>query len=501
MSVKNFLFGAIFLLSIILNFYHLDKIPPGLYIDEASIGVNAYSILKTGKDEYGVKFPLYFKSLGDYKLPVYIYLTSLSMAIFGKNEIAVRFPSAFFGTMAILVLYLLLEFILVKDPTTKLTFKQKYPLLFIFLLSVSPWFMQFVGPAFEVTVAFFFFYLSCYLYLLSQKRKNIFLYIISHLSFIITVYTYHSYKIFTPIVLTLILFNSVKIIKNVKNNYHYIFLTLVSLVLVSYSFFPNFANTRFLQTSAFPIVSVNNAIIFLRNYISYFSTDFLFSFGDGISRHQFLNFGVLARWTLPFLLIGFLAILKKNKSCLKYAALGLLAVGPIPASLVLPSPHSLRSLTIVVAYILIISYGIIYVFDKLRKYTKIMALTITIIFVYEFSIYLHFNFFHYANTTPIDWGGNYKEVVQNASSLSGKYPIILIDEGLQYASEYFHFYNDSLKPNIVKPGLNVEEQFGTKPKLLITGDLTGSTPPSGKLIRNVYLPNVNKNIFAQFWEL
>ena len=33
--------------------YRLETNPPGLYADEASTGYNIYSIVKTGKDEYG----------------------------------------------------------------------------------------------------------------------------------------------------------------------------------------------------------------------------------------------------------------------------------------------------------------------------------------------------------------------------------------------------------------------------------------------------------------
>lgn len=70
---------SIFVFAFILRFYKLGEIPNGLYQDETAIGYNAYSILNIGKDEYGKDFPLYFKSFGDWKLPVYIYSTALSI--------------------------------------------------------------------------------------------------------------------------------------------------------------------------------------------------------------------------------------------------------------------------------------------------------------------------------------------------------------------------------------------------------------------------------------
>jgi len=65
--------GFIILLGIITRFYKLGEAPAGLYLDEAGQGYSAYSILKTGKDEFGKPFPIVFRSFVDFKTPVYIY--------------------------------------------------------------------------------------------------------------------------------------------------------------------------------------------------------------------------------------------------------------------------------------------------------------------------------------------------------------------------------------------------------------------------------------------
>ncbi|HSW75705.1 MAG TPA: hypothetical protein VLG50_01565, partial [Candidatus Saccharimonadales bacterium] len=63
------LFAAAF-----LRLYQLSSIPGSLNQDEAAIGYNAYSILKTGADEHGKFLPLSLQSFGDWKLPVYEYI-------------------------------------------------------------------------------------------------------------------------------------------------------------------------------------------------------------------------------------------------------------------------------------------------------------------------------------------------------------------------------------------------------------------------------------------
>ncbi|MBV8301108.1 MAG: hypothetical protein JOY68_04205, partial [Candidatus Dormibacteraeota bacterium] len=58
---------------IVRNLATLDTAPPGMYIDEASIGYNAWAIAHYGVDEHGFTMPLYFQAFGEYKNPVYVY--------------------------------------------------------------------------------------------------------------------------------------------------------------------------------------------------------------------------------------------------------------------------------------------------------------------------------------------------------------------------------------------------------------------------------------------
>ena len=76
--MKKFVIIIVFTIALVLailtRLYKLGEAPAGLYIDEAGQGYNAYSILKTGKDEFGKLYPFVFRSFIDFKTPVYIYL-------------------------------------------------------------------------------------------------------------------------------------------------------------------------------------------------------------------------------------------------------------------------------------------------------------------------------------------------------------------------------------------------------------------------------------------
>ncbi len=90
----------------LLRFYLLGQTPAGLYADEASLGYNAYSLFKTGKDEYGMSYPILIRSFGVYAAPVYTYLLMLLLNFLELSVFTIRLPSAIFSTLTILFVFL-----------------------------------------------------------------------------------------------------------------------------------------------------------------------------------------------------------------------------------------------------------------------------------------------------------------------------------------------------------------------------------------------------------
>ena len=50
---------ALFILATFVHFWRLSAIPPGFFFDESAIAYNAWSLLQTGADEYGTRWPLF----------------------------------------------------------------------------------------------------------------------------------------------------------------------------------------------------------------------------------------------------------------------------------------------------------------------------------------------------------------------------------------------------------------------------------------------------------
>ena len=113
--MRRFLNWKLFLISIVLlaaflRFYQLGINPPSLTWDEAAWGYNAYSLGINGKDEFGRFLPYdYLESFGDFKPPMYAYLDIIPVKLFGPSEFSVRFPSAFFGVLTVLLTYFLVK--------------------------------------------------------------------------------------------------------------------------------------------------------------------------------------------------------------------------------------------------------------------------------------------------------------------------------------------------------------------------------------------------------
>ena len=221
MKNKFVILGLILLLSAFLRFYKLTEAPPSLNWDEVSHGYNAYSILKTGKDEWSKSFPYIFRAYGDYKLPVYIYLTAGSVALFGLNDFAVRFPSALAGVLSVLFTYLLVKKLFKNDLVAFLS---------AFFLAVSPWHLFLSRPAFEANLASFLVIAGIYFFLLGLEKKWLLPLSVFFLG--LSVHTYNSARVFVPLILiTLFLIYKDKILEWIKRRGKESFLSLVIVIL------------------------------------------------------------------------------------------------------------------------------------------------------------------------------------------------------------------------------------------------------------------------------
>ena len=136
----------VLLLAAGLGFFRINQVPPALNWDETAIGWNAKTIWEMHIDEYGTRFPISFKSFGDYKAPLYIYLTAPVVGIFGSSEITVRLVSVLAGIVSVGLIYWL------AGPAAAI------------LLAISPWHLLLSRPALEANLALMWILAGIYLF-------------------------------------------------------------------------------------------------------------------------------------------------------------------------------------------------------------------------------------------------------------------------------------------------------------------------------------------------
>ena len=452
-------------MSLFLRFNKINVNPPSLDWDEASIGYNAYSLLKTGADEYGNKLPLDIRSFDDYKPPVYIYLDVPSILIFGLNETGVRFPAALFGFLSVVLIYFL-----VKELFNNLEKenREKLALLSAFFLGVSPWHLQFSRAAFEGNIGLFFFMLGLLLFLKSFKNTK--LAIISVISFSLSIYSYHSFLLIVPLFMVILVLLFWKEI--IANKKYYIASLLIGLVfaapvLLSFTSI-NGSSSRFSMVSLFASPDILNTSIkeleydkshgdlagevfhnrrvvyFLDTAKAYFdqwNPDFLFFHGDGGRQHHAVDMGMLYLWDFPFILTG-IYYLFKNRTKRNMLLVIIFLLAPLPAAVSTGTPHPVRAIAMVPGFTVFAALGFYSLFFSTGRIKKKILLFIAVIL---FSV----NFFYYLHQYYIDtlviygdfWQYGNKEAVQTAKEFENKYSKIIYTYKYDQPYIYYLFYN------------------------------------------------------------
>lgn len=344
--MKRFWLAGIVLLAFLLRTVYLSRFPVGFNADEASFGYDAYSIFKTGKDQWGNFMPLVLKSFGDYKPPLYSYLTIPSLAAFGLNKFAVRLPNALVGTAAVFVLYLLVE-----------TISRKRSLAFLaaFLLAISPWHIMLSRGAFESNLTTLFLPLGVYLFLIKR-------YFWASLVLGLNLFGYHSAKLVTPLTFLALLFftKTRKVLPIVVFSVFFLFM-LYSFKLgggtraAERSIFVGALEAgakekiELIQKGANPVLArlLHNkyqvvARRFLLNYSQYFSKKFLLESGTAESTYGMIpGLGLIYAFE-GILLLGIIPLFVLNKRFRGMIAFFLfwLMVAPVPAALATGAGYS-----------------------------------------------------------------------------------------------------------------------------------------------------------------
>ncbi|MBU0572834.1 glycosyltransferase family 39 protein [Patescibacteria group bacterium] len=457
--VKKYgLFFLILLVAVVLRFMAISKVPPSLNWDEISHGYNAYSILKTGKDEWGVSFPAIFRAYGDYKLPVYIYLTSVSEFFLGLSVLAVRLPSILAGIGVVIFTYLL----------AKELINKKVALISAFLVAIEPWSLFLSRGAFEANLSLFFIVSGIYLFIIGIKKTKWLP--ISVILLGLSVWTYNSARVFVPLLLVALKFIYKKELLAVwKKKSKFVVLSTILALIIFVPMFSQLLNPTGQARYGWVAIIDEGAITkinegrnlselspllaravynkgtyfvtqFTSNWFSHFSPEFLFY--EGGSHYQFSvpRHGLIYIVNLLFFLIGLVVLIKKpNKGSL--LLLTWLFLAPIPSSLTREAPHVLRAITMLPIPMIISASGFIALiewFDK--KYRSLLIVAYIIILAAFARNYLFEYFGDYRKDYSWSWQYGYEQAVSYVKQNYDQYDKVIVTKKYGEPHEFFLYF-------------------------------------------------------------
>jgi len=457
----------ILLLAGLLRFWHLGEVPPSPDWDEAALGYNAYSILQTGKDEYGARWPLILRSFDDYKPALYVYLVIPAIKIFGLNTFAVRLPAALMGILAVLLTYFL-----IKELFSNSQFAIRNALITSFLLAISPWHLQFSRVAFETAVGMTINVLIALLFLKSLKKP----YLLPLVAFWagLNIYVYQAEKIFTPLlVLGLVIIWRRALLKLPRRWLVIAFIVglvtvapFIRLALTTPEVFmrakgTSFASdqTPFLSRTAQKLIRdqenrdylglvldnrrITYVLTFLSGYLSHFNFNWLFLTGDD-TRHHAPGIGLLYLVELPFLLLGIYQLVFGQYGLrTKYFVAAWLLLAPLPAAFSSGVPHAVRALRFLPLIHFLTALGFWSFWNWLRQKKlatqAALILAITTLFVFNFGYYLNQYFIQLNRFTSVAWQYGYQEAVVEVAKIQDKYDQVIVSNQPHLDQSYMFF--------------------------------------------------------------
>lgn len=395
----------IFILAIatFLRFWNLGNVPPSASLDEASIGYNAYSVLKTGKDEYK-EFPLISqRGYDDWRRSTYLFLVVPFVDLFDLNVIAVRLPAVILSVLTVWASYYIVLLLFSK----RSEFSTIFALFTSFLLAISPWHIYISRLGHESNACLSFLVFGVLFFLIGQRnKKGIFL---SMIFFTLSMISYYSGQVFIPLfVLGLfVIFRKtvITIFSSSKKAQMGMVAFLVFLVPLLFALFSPAAITRFSGTSVFNVSSfwqenqarlnklkeakakddsigqvVNSQKFFIagnfvKGYFSHFDIKWLTS-NSSNEPFKAPNVGLLYIWMIPFIVIGIINLIftplldgKAKKLIFLWFFLG-----PLPGAIATQAPHAMRSYNVLPVWQIFAAFGLTYVFFKLKKFNKFILL-------------------------------------------------------------------------------------------------------------------------------
>ncbi len=424
------------LIGAFLRFYRLSDLPPSLNWDEVSHAYNAYSLYKTGRDQWGQILPVInFRAYGDYPTALNLYFTIPGLAIFGTTDFAARFPHALIGTLLIPVVFIA-------------TYRWRKNILLGFLAAIftclDPWVLFTSRTVLQSNWAVFLLALALCFYFAQRFRPAILIWGLSLLA-------YHNTRIFVPLLLLSLAVFSKK---------HLVLISAVILLAIFILLSPasrarglwvglinpgTIATIEYQRnhTSLPPFLArlTYNRPVYLfthlgSNYLGYFSPQFLAVSGGTQYQYSLPKSGLISVASLPFFYLGLILLIPSSPLLLIWILLS-----PLPAAITQDQFAVVRATTMLPLVQIISALGIVWFLSRIP--TRLRS---AFIWLYLFLImgstglYLYNYSTLYPKQYSSSWQYGYKQVVQFIKQNYDSYDQIIFTKKYGEPHEFLAYY-------------------------------------------------------------
>ena len=434
---------GIMVLAVVVRVIGIGSNPPGFFTDEASVGYNAYTILKSGEDEHGYNLPLLFKAFGEYKLPVFIYSVVPFVGVLGLTEVAVRLASATYGILTVFTTFLFASAV----------FRQRWVgVAAALFLAIMPWHIHYSRTGFGELISFLpFLTLGLYLFLRGIRQNK--LWLLSAVVLGVTLYTYRAaWLILPPLLVLLAILYHRELLRGWRLSLPSLSIFLLLGIPILIHFLSN-SGDRSQQAGILnlDLGTWDTIKTFATQYWSHFSFSFLFEDGDNwaITRHYLPGFGHLYEVQLPFLVLGLLGLLLRATRE-KTIVLALLVLYPLSGALSDLSPISSRTILGSVVFAVITAYGAMLFVNILWKLKRpygqavvgVSLVVIAFLTITAFESYLDRYHSEYPKLSAGYWGwqSGPKEIIEYFLSVEDEYDQLLMDGEFNGPHMFLRFY-------------------------------------------------------------
>lgn len=492
-------FALIILIAIFFRFYNLSQVPPQASVDEVSIGWNAYSILKTGADEYDTKFPILLRAYDDFRPALYVYLVVPFVVLFDLGTLAIRLPSALLGVLGVLGTYFLVKELF---RGSKLKFeignlKLGIPEVTALLLSISPWHIYISRLGHEVNASFTFliFGLLFFFRFLDKGKWNL---VLSALFLGLSFDSYQSAKIIIPLLVTALSILFYK--KLIKEKSIALFSALAGLIIIAPILISSFSENALIRFKATNLLEnselyyekvfdrhvlnrqnndllgliydnrkIATSLLLTQSYLSHFDPVWLF-LNKGEEPFKAPTFGLLYLFELPLIFISLLFLLKSNIESKKIVFLiifGLITI--LPASLTTGFPHAMRAYSFLPVPQIFAAVGFVSIaaFIKNKSGKYLFAIASITILMFSVSWYSH----AYFSLLPRELGHHFQygvvDALKYSDTIDEKYSLVVVSNKERLFESYmFYLYTKKYNPHdYQKSGGTVSGGFAQEHKI------------------------------------